>query len=734
MLCRRSYLIPLWAICLFGHLLATVSAPLSRAQAPLNNLPDEGIFVNVPNPVTGEGVTRVKNSIEAARSNANRPIRKVVFTFNPSGKEASTTDFGAAYELAGYIEKLHDLSTIAFVSNPVSGHTILPVMACKEIVMSKNASFGEILPAGEVARPAVVSAYAEILGKTRESQLAVMKKLYDRGVSLGKGEKGGLPYYIDLRDAENLKKSGVKIPDPTPLPFAGPNVAAQLTAERLKSIGIVATTAESLEDVASLYSLSPSSLRESPLNSQAPVAYKLTLEGIIDGGVREAVTRTIEDVLRRKGNALFLELRCSGGDISAARDIADRLIEFQKRDPGVFIVGFIPNAAPDTAAIIALGCSEIVMTKSRAGKAGDESTFGDFDSVIEKDANSKELLKKNLTDLASRQGYPTLLVEGMIERDLVIINARGKVDRSRARLMTEAEYEANKQDWVSVGTVKGKGTVLKLTATQARDLRLVRFVVDGSDLNAVYNLYGVETSKVREATPGWLDRFANYLRMPAVTVLLVVIGFVGLILEIKLPGVTVPGIIAALCFILVFWAHSQYSGQTAILGGLIFLLGLLLILLEIFVIPGIGVPAVLGVLFMLTGIGLATVERIPASTEEWTMLAQRMGIYLAALFIAVIFSFTIARFLPQIPYVNRMVLQPPSDDPETATLSDLPGAALAASLLGAIGTSATPLRPAGMAQFGEQYVDVVTEGGFIATGARVQVVEVEGNRIVVKEI
>jgi hypothetical protein len=97
----------------------------------------------------------------------------------------------------------------------------------------------------------------------------------------------------------------------------------------------------------------------------------------------------------------------------------------------------------------------------------------------------------------------------------------------------------------------------------------------------------------------------------------------------------------------------------------------------------------------------------------------------------VVISFTIARYLPNIPYANRLMLQPPSDTPNEA---DLPGTAEAASLLGAIGTSATPLRPAGMAQFGDRYVDVVSEGDFINSGSRVQVIEVAGTRIVVKEI
>lgn len=721
------------------HILAAVLAMFvvgtvnfAGAQAD-NAVAEEGLFVNVQSPITSEVVTRIKNRVEAGRTNPHRPIRKAVFDFNPDGKEVSTADYGACYELANYVGSLHDLTTIAFVSSGVSGHEVLPVLACKEIVMSKAGSLGEIVPAGETLKQSMIAGYAETLGKSREGYLGVVKKLYDRSVSLGRGEKNGVPYYLDLRDAEAFKKSGGKVPDPTPLPFA------QFNSDVLKQLGFVAATAESRADVAELYGLSPVSLRptDGTPDGQAPVAFKLTLEGQVDGGLREAVKRTVEDVVNRKGNILFLELRCSGGDISAARDIADQLIATQK-DKGILIVAFIPEAAPDTAAIIALGCGEIVMSKRKDVKVNpgeqQEAVFGDFEGLVAKDPARKELLKKNLTDLAGQRGYPVLLLEGMLDRDLVIINAKNKKDRDRRRLMTEQEFDAAKKDWDSLGEVKAKGQFLKPNATRAAELGLARFTVDHSNINEVYNLYGVEPSKVREATPGWLDRFANYLRIPAVTVLLVVIGFAGLILEIKVPGVTIPGIIAALCFILIFWAHSQFSGQTAILGGLIFLLGLLLLLLEVFVIPGFGVTGLLGILFLLAGIGLATFDRIPVTLEDWTAFGARISLYVGAMAAGMVVAFFVARFLPQIPFANRMVLLPPTEDPNADPISDLPGAVAAAALLGAIGTAATALRPAGMAQFGDQYVDVVTEGGFINAGVRVQVIEVEGTRIVVKEV
>jgi membrane-bound ClpP family serine protease len=285
--------------------------------------------------------------------------------------------------------------------------------------------------------------------------------------------------------------------------------------------------------------------------------------------------------------------------------------------------------------------------------------------------------------------------------------------------------------------LKPAGQLLKLTATDAEQLGVARFLVDGRDVADVANRYGFEAGKVREATPGPLEKFGQFLRIPSVTVILVLIGFMGLILELKVPGATVPGIVAALSFILLFWAHTQFSGQVAVLAGSIFVLGLVLILLEVFVVPGFGAPGVLGILFMLAGLALATMDHIPHTPSGWGIFGWKVSQFLLTMIGSVALSFAFAKyFLPRIPYANRMMLAPPGEktDAITELKESVAGAAQALELFGAVGTTVTVLRPAGNVRFGDQFVDVVADGGYIPAGSRVKVVLVEGNRIVVKEV
>lgn len=732
----RHPLLPKLMLGLLTILGVLAICPTAHAQ---NALGKEAIFISIANPITTEAVARVRNRVEASRNHPARPIRTVVFDFTPAGKDAQTPDYGVCYSLASYIGQLFELDTIAYVSANLSGHSVLPALACKEIVLAKAGSLGPIVQPGEPFTDAMKAGYDEILGSARAPFQAVVWKMADPGVSLGKGKRNGIDWYLDLRQKDQFMQGGGVIPDPTPLAFAGPGTPGVFTAERALNLGLVKVTAESRQELVELYGLNPSSLRESPIDDRPSVVAKYVMRGNVDNGVKEATRRVIQDQIRQQVTLLFVQIECGEGDLTAARDIAEIFITAQQGDSAMQIVGFVPESTTPAGTLIALGCSELVMSKRSdvqdAMGVSTEAEIGDFETILNReDPAAIEFLRTNLKELLAFHGNPEVLVDGFLDRDVTILRVHAANERGRKRLMTDRELEAVKADWVSEMTIKPKGQLLKLNATRAVELGVARYATENRSIEQVYQLYGVDSARVREATPGWLDRFSTFLRLPPVTVLLVVIGFAGLVLELKVPGTTVPGITAALCFILIFWAHTGVNGNASILGGMLFLLGLVLVLIEVFVLPGFGAAGLLGILFMLGGIGIATLDKIPQTGDEWIVFGGKMGQYMLAMIGSVILAFTIARFLPNIPYANRLMLAAPPERLATEPNDELPGAAVAAALLGAVGTAATTLRPSGMAQFGDQYIDVVTEGGFIASGARIQVIEVEGTRIVVREV
>jgi membrane-bound ClpP family serine protease len=172
-----------------------------------------------------------------------------------------------------------------------------------------------------------------------------------------------------------------------------------------------------------------------------------------------------------------------------------------------------------------------------------------------------------------------------------------------------------------------------------------------------------------------------------------------------------------------------------LLAVLLFVLGLVLIGLEVFVMPGVGVVGISGAILVVVSLTLVTLEKKPETTQEWMQVGTTLSTFVASMIGALIAAFTVAWYLPNIPYLNRLVLKPPTaTETEGEEMPpDLVKPSYAA-LLGAIGVAVTPLRPAGKVKFGEEFLDVLAEGEYLHPGTRVQVIQIEGNRIVVKEV
>lgn len=146
--------------------------------------------------------------------------------------------------------------------------------------------------------------------------------------------------------------------------------------------------------------------------------------------------------------------------------------------------------------------------------------------------------------------------------------------------------------------------------------------------------------------------------------------------------------------------------------GMLFVVGIVLLLLELFVIPGFGVVGVLGVAALLGAIGLS-----------WWKLGVLEAVGAFGLSVAVVGG--LLWYLPHSRAGKAMVLS----EVQTGTASTGP-----AVELGAEGVTATPLRPAGMVRFAERELDVVSEGLFVDAGTRVRVTRVEGSRVVVEPV
>jgi membrane-bound ClpP family serine protease len=220
------------------------------------------------------------------------------------------------------------------------------------------------------------------------------------------------------------------------------------------------------------------------------------------------------------------------------------------------------------------------------------------------------------------------------------------------------------------------------------------------------------------------------LTQPWVLFLLMMIGFSAFYAEMQHPGTGVGGFVATICFLLFFW--GTYLGGTADwLEILLFIVGVVFILLEVFVLPGFGIFGVGGglmiaaslVLALQTFSGLSTAGDYLKSLRGSLLMVVGAGAAVTGLVAALRY------YLPRKPKLNQgLVLTPPGEEEGETP----PQGGPYDHLLRSRGKVVTRLTPAGKVRIGDQHVDVVSEGEWIDRGAEVVVVQVQGNRIVVR--
>ncbi|MBN2553371.1 MAG: nodulation protein NfeD, partial [Spirochaetales bacterium] len=215
----------------------------------------------------------------------------------------------------------------------------------------------------------------------------------------------------------------------------------------------------------------------------------------------------------------------------------------------------------------------------------------------------------------------------------------------------------------------------------------------------------------------------------AVTSILVLVGLAALYMEITSPGFGVPGTIAIIAFLIIFLGGALL-GTVGSLEIILFLLGIVLLVVEIFLIPGFGVTGISGIVLMISGLVLSRqdfiIPRVPWQWDIFLRNLRNIGFgFVGSLVLLVL----LLRIFPRTPGLKRLILESNQDSTAGYTVQSSESSAL---LAGRLGTAVTALRPAGKAEFQGEILVVETDGEYIESGSPVEIIEASGNRIVVR--
>ena len=471
--------------------------------------------------------------------------------------------------------------------------------------------------------------------------------------------------------------------------------------------------------------------------------YLINIRTEIGRGLSVYINSGIGDSENVNADAIIFDIDTPGGRVDAAVEIV-RAIQETK----IPTIAYVNRQAISAGALIALACDQIVMKSG--GTIGDAAPVAIQGEELGEKAVS--YVRGTIKSTAERQGRNTGVAAAMVDKRLYLVRGEnGEIEAIRPDMYNERKNAGEKMEVIVAGGDEGE--LLTLTTEEALRYDLADGQVDSiEDLLAMYEIVevagvtrlltseavqqkrtelGSENVKeikslkggiIQEVSVTLADRIVFFITSPWASSILLSLGALGLLVEIRTPGFGVPGVVGLLCLGLFFGGHMllQIEAEWAATA---FVLGIGLLLLEIFVIPGFGVAGIAGIAFMF-----GSVLYIFKSAYE---LEDAIFWLSASVLMTFGFSIMLAYVLPKTRTWNRFVLETAMDSElgyHSASRDDFQ------SYLGKTATALTPLRPSGTVRLGDKRLDVVTVGDFIDAEASVKIVEVEGSKIFVEAI
>jgi len=481
---------------------------------------------------------------------------------------------------------------------------------------------------------------------------------------------------------------------------------------------------------------------KAPRVTRAGKAVIIPCQGLIDDSLFYSIKRRTETALHGGANYLIYEISTYGGLVDAADSIAKYLI--QQVAPRGHTVAYVTTEAISAGALISVSCRDILMQENTTiGDAAPITMGGKLEGVEREKAES--FMRAAFQRAAEANGYPSLLLKAMVT---------AQIDVFRVRNLQTGQYEffegdrlpkdPNTYDVKGAEEIDGKTELLTLTAPKALEYGIARAVVKdrGEALAFLAKRDGVTFGlepQVLETT--WSERMVSWVNSPGVMAVLVMLALLGVYVEFSTPGFGLAGIVALICFAII--VGSKYLvGMANWVEILLLLVGILLLLVEVFVLPGFGIAGILGIVGILLGLFGMLIRNAPdelpwpETTGDWQSLSSG-AVSLAIGFAGfVVLAWIASRYLPRLRFMSGLVLAPnptASGGPGRVSMTAPPESIEPGVRIGDVGEVVSKLRPAGKVRFGEALVDVVATGEFLDTGTQVEIIAVNGSRVVVRK-
>lgn len=407
----------------------------------------------------------------------------------------------------------------------------------------------------------------------------------------------------------------------------------------------------------------------------------------IDPRMSRYVELALAEASRRNVSAVIVDMDTYGGAVDDADKIRTMLLEYDKP---VYV--FINKNAASAGALISIACDSIYMEAgSNIGAA--TVVTGDGKAAPDK---YQSYMRSMMRSTAEANGRDPGLAEQMVDENL------------------------------SFDTLIKKGKVLTMTTSEAIEKGFCEAQVES--IEEVLSRTGLNGASMYQYKLDWDDRIISFFLNPFISSILVLIIIGGIYYELQTPGIGFP-IAASIVAAVLYFTPYYLNGLAANWEIILFFIGLLLLGLEVFVIPGFGIAGISGLILCSASLVLVMLNNrdFDFSFVDSERLLTAVLVLCSGLFGGVLLLFFGGMSLANSPFMRRVSLPGTQASSKGYSANQLP-----AELIGKKGIAETPLRPSGKVSIEGQFYDAYSRGEYIEKGSEVEVLEVGVNSLKVK--
>lgn len=282
---------------------------------------------------------------------------------------------------------------------------------------------------------------------------------------------------------------------------------------------------------------------------------------------------------------------------------------------------------------------------------------------------------------------------------------------------------------IYIAGISDSGKVLTFTTSEAIKFHFAEG--KASSIEEVLKLAGHENYEIIPHKLSGTDKIINMLIHPAVSGILIMIIIGGLYFEIQTPGIGFP-LAASVLAALLYFAPLYIEGMASNWEVLIFVLGVILLLVEIFAIPGFGVAGITGITLIVAGLSFAMVDTIGDSpfSVDYIALAKSFFIVIIAVFSSVLLSLNLSQRIFSTNRFGHLALDTVQNKSEGFTTANQEYT----SMIGKNGRTFSILRPSGKVIIDNQMYDATAVSGYINADTEVIVLSYQTGQLIVRKI